>query len=134
MTRHQFSKTQHEATMRRPMMITDPAIFVARGLSLEVARAEALQADRAVLLQRTPGFQPRRWFTHAELPEDPYKPASSCDGDPWDEPSYLFGVERVFAEGLFSRSMRTLLTYLLLKEFAEIDRRNHFASGDGASS
>ncbi len=111
--------------MSRYAMLTDPAIFVARGLSLEEARAEALQADRATVLQRMHGFAPRRWFTHAELPEDPYKPANSAFCDPWNEPGDLCGTPQVFGEGLFSRSMRTIYLYGLLKSFAARDREIH---------
>jgi len=112
--------------MSRYRMLTDPAIFVARGLSLEVARAEALQADRATLLQRMHGFKPRRWFTHAELPEDPYKPADLAFCDPWNEPGDLSGTPQVFGEGLFSRTMRVLYLQSLLKSFGERDRQIHF--------
>lgn len=116
--------------MSRFLMLTVPAAFVAKGHSLEEARAEALQADRAAVLQHMPHFKPCRWFTHLELPEDPYKPASSLFGDPWSEPLFLAYEPPVFVEGLFSRSMRTLLLTSMIKQWQRQQRSDFLRRDD----
>jgi hypothetical protein len=67
-------------------MLVDPAWFTARGVSLEQARAEALQADRATALECI-RCESRRWYTHGVLPPDPRpRDRSYWDTDPWDPP------------------------------------------------
>lgn len=75
--------------MSRYRMTVDPALFVARGLSPDMAHAESLQAERSAILKRWPSYRPRNWWTNAVLPEDPLRGTGVSDGnvDPWNEPA-----------------------------------------------
>lgn len=67
-------------------MLVDPQWFVARGASIEQARADALQAERASVMSHV-RCEHRRWYTHDVLPPDP-RPRDRLywSTDPWALP------------------------------------------------
>lgn len=67
------------------MMLVNPAVFVAAGVPIERARAEALQAERAEVY-RVIGFTgAAQWHRHPILPRDPhFRGSGETMPDPWN--------------------------------------------------